>query len=198
MTSTGTVLTVTGATLQSIALTPSTATTIYIGSPYQFTATGTFSDGTTQDLTSRVTWKSSTTSVATVSNTAGSKGMLTPLKVGSTTISATLAGQTGSSGIISVSAAVLQSIVVTPANSTVKATKTVQFTATGHYNDGSTQDLTKSTSLTWSSSNTAVATITNKPPKTKGLAKGVSLGTVTINATVLKPSVIGTTSLTVN
>jgi uncharacterized protein YjdB len=197
LTSTSTVLTVTGATVQSIAITPSIATTIYIGAPFQFTATGTFSDSSTQDLTAQVTWKSATTAVATVSNTAGSNGVVTPVKVGTTTISASLAGKSATSAIITVSAATLQTISIAPLSPSVKVAKTLQLTATGHYSDGSSQDLTKSTSLTWSSSNTAVATVANKPPKNKGLAKGVMVGTVTIKAQ-MKGSASGTTTLTVN
>ena len=40
----------------------------------QFTATGTYTDGTTADLTAQVTWASATPSVATISNAAGSQG----------------------------------------------------------------------------------------------------------------------------
>ena len=65
---------------------------------------------------------------------------------------------------------------------------TQQFTATGTYSDGSTQNL--SNRVTWTSSNTAVATI-----NTNGLATGVSAGTATISATL--GSVSGNATLTV-
>jgi len=58
-----------------------------------------------------------------------------------------------------------------------------------------TQDLTRSTSLTWSSSNTAIATISNSYTR-KGRATGVSAGTVTIKAQMLN-SINGTATLTV-
>jgi hypothetical protein len=87
------------------------------------------------------------------------------------------------------SAPTLQSISVTPANPSIAVSATQQFTATGTYSDGSTQNL--SSQVTWSSSNTAVATINSS-----GLASGVSTGSTTITAT--SGNVSGTTTLTVN
>src|SRR5262249_31951614 len=50
----------------------------------------------------------------------------------------------------------LQSISVTPANPSVANGQTTQFTATGHFSDGSNQVLTSG--VTWSSSDTSIAT----------------------------------------
>ncbi len=85
-------------------------------------------------------------------------------------------------------AATLQSIAVTPANPTIPAGATQQFTATGTYSDSSTQNLTSQ--VTWASTSAAVATI-----NATGLATGVSAGTTTISAT--SGSVSGSTTLTV-
>ncbi len=75
----------------------------------------------------------------------------------------------------------LLSLAVTPNPGTVQAGSTLQFTATGNYSDGSTQNLT--TTATWTSSNTSVATIGNTTG-TQGLATGVQVGDpVTITAT---------------
>jgi len=60
----------------------------------------------------------------------------------------------------------LVSIAVTPANPSIAKSATQQFTATGTYSDGRTQNLTNSVS--WTSSNTSVGTISNT-----GLASGV-------------------------
>ena len=57
-------------TLTSIAVTPANPS-ILIGASQQFTATGTYSDGSTQNLTSQATWTSSNTGVATI-NASGS------------------------------------------------------------------------------------------------------------------------------
>jgi Bacterial Ig-like domain (group 2) len=87
-----TTLTVTPATLASVAVTPANPS-IAIGKTQQFTATGTFSDGTTQNLTSTATWNSSSTTVATINTT----GLATAVGKGSTIIQAvsgTISGST--------------------------------------------------------------------------------------------------------
>jgi hypothetical protein len=90
---TGTTTTV---TLVSIAVTPAnprilleTATT------QQFTATGTYSDSTTKDITTSVTWSSSNRNVSTISNTSGSNGLAAFLTTGATTITASSGSITG-------------------------------------------------------------------------------------------------------
>ena len=66
-------------------------TTLAKGSTEQLTVLGTYSDGTFQDLTSKVTWLSSNPSAATIS----SSGLVSAVGAGmTTTISATLAGTT--------------------------------------------------------------------------------------------------------
>jgi hypothetical protein len=79
------------APLQSITVTPSHPT-LAAGQTQQFTATGTFSNNTTQNLTSQVTWASATTMVASI--TTG--GLASARVVGTTTISATFNGISGS------------------------------------------------------------------------------------------------------
>jgi hypothetical protein len=157
----------------------------------QLNATGNYSDGSTQNLTSQVTWVSATTSVATISNASGSQGLTTALAQGTSTISASLSGITGSTAL-TVTAPALQSLTVTPANPSVAVGTTEQFTATGHFSDGSTQNLT--TQVTWASARTSVATISNASG-TQGLATAVAAGTSSISAS--SGSVSGSTVLTV-
>ncbi len=90
-----TVLTVTPPALVSIAVTPANASVQVGSTPAQYTATGTYSDNSTQNLTSSVTWVSTTTSVATIT----SAGVVTPVAAGSTTIQATSGSITGSTGL---------------------------------------------------------------------------------------------------
>jgi uncharacterized protein YjdB len=177
-----TVMTVTAATLQSIAVTP-VNTSLPAGETEQFTATGTLSDGTTESLTSQVTWASSDITWGTISNT----GLATAVSPGPVTISATLNGITGSTGLTIV-AAVLQSIAVTPANPSVSTGQTQQFTATGTFSDKSTENLTSQ--VTWASATTSVATIS-----AAGLATAVGQGTSSITATL--NGISGSTVLTV-
>src|ERR1700678_3278375 len=78
------------------------ATTLAKGSTEQLTVLGTYSDGTFQDLTSKVTWLSSNPSAATIR----SSGLVSAVGAGmTTTISATLAGTTIPSITITVPAA---------------------------------------------------------------------------------------------
>ncbi|HXZ12499.1 MAG TPA: choice-of-anchor L domain-containing protein [Candidatus Sulfotelmatobacter sp.] len=81
--------------LQSIAVTPANPT-IQVGAQQQFTATGTFSDGSQQNLTNSVTWSASTISpegtvVASIVSTPGvaGSGLATALAAGTATITAT-------------------------------------------------------------------------------------------------------------
>jgi hypothetical protein len=118
-------LTVTAPTLVSIAVTPASPS-IAKGSTQQFTATGTYTDSSTQNLTSTATWSSSAATVATI-NTAG---LATAVGLGSTTIQAT-SGTVSGSTTLTVTAATLVSIAVTPATPSIAKGKTQQFTATG-------------------------------------------------------------------
>ncbi|HUL48001.1 MAG TPA: Ig-like domain-containing protein [Steroidobacteraceae bacterium] len=77
------------ATLQSISLAPLDMT-IAAGATQQFTATGTYSDGSTQNLTTQAIWTSSQVAVATISTAAGTDGLATGVAAGTTVISATL------------------------------------------------------------------------------------------------------------
>src|SRR6266446_7989658 len=87
MTSGAATLTVSSsATLQSIAVTPASPT-VGIGSTVQFTATGTYSDNSTKNITSSVTWASSNPPFATIVATTG---LATGVAVGTTEITATL------------------------------------------------------------------------------------------------------------
>jgi hypothetical protein len=81
--STSPVLTQSVLTLTSISLTPQNAS-VPIGATQQFTATGTFSNGTNGNITPSATWTSSATTVATVS----AAGVALVLDEGPTTIQA--------------------------------------------------------------------------------------------------------------
>ncbi|HEX5651223.1 MAG TPA: Ig-like domain-containing protein [Steroidobacteraceae bacterium] len=185
-----TVLTVTDATLVSIEVSPA-APSIAHGATQSFTATGRYTDNSTQDLTTEVTWGSSDAAVATVSNAGGSNGLATTAGVGSTTVSA-VSGAVSGETTLTVTDATLVSIEVSPAAPSIAQGLTQQFTATGRYSDNSTQDLT--TQVTWSSSDTAVATVSNAAVS-EGLATTAGVGSATVSA--VSDGVSGETTLTV-
>jgi hypothetical protein len=177
-----TTLTVTPAALVSIVITPNPIT-VGAGGSQQLTATGTYSDGTTQDVTTVVKWTSNTPSVATIGQTTG---LATGVSSGTATISATIGSITGTDQL---SVPALVSIAITPNPITIAAGQSQQLTATGTYSDGSTQDVT--TAAQWASDTPSVATI----GLSTGLATGVSAGSATISATI--GSVTGTAPLSV-
>jgi hypothetical protein len=118
------------------------------------------------------------------------------LKVGTTSVAAVYAGD--SSFASSKSRAVKQvvnagpeliSIAVSPVDAVIEIAASVQFMAYGTYSDGSDKVITSS--ATWSSSNTGVATINSV-----ALATGMTVGTTTITAT--SSDVSGGATLTVN
>lgn len=182
-------VTVTSALLVAIDVTPA-STTLPRGLTQDFTATGTFSDGSTAPITSEVVWSSSDAAVAPVSNAAGSQGRATALAVGTATITATLAGRTGTASL-SVTQAALVSLAVTPASTSLPRGLTAQYHATGTYTDGTTQDVTAT--ATWATGDGAIATISNGA--SRGLAVGVGVGSTTVSASVGGMS--GSTALTV-
>jgi len=177
-----TTLTAVSAHLISIDVEPK-AVSIAVGTTLQFSAVGTFDDGSTQLLPS-VTWTSSVPGTATV----GASGLATSVGTGSATISAISGSVTGTASL-SVDSATLVSIAVTPANSSMAVGTTKPFTATGTFSDSSTQDLTLS--VLWGSSSPATATINNL-----GSVGSLATGTTTISATL--GAVSGSTNLTVS
>jgi len=145
------------------------------GTTAQFVATGTFTDSTTQVLTSTVNWSSSDTAKATISNSAGTNGLVKGLTAGTVTITAT-SGSVSGSATLTVTNATLSSVTLTPANPTIDFGAQQQFTANGNFSDGTTQDV--STICAWSSSAPNTVSITAR----SGLAAGRAPGSANVSA----------------
>ncbi len=183
-------LTVTSSTISSLAISPASPS-IPKGTSTSLTATGTFSDNSTQDLTFDATWTSDATTVATVSDTIGTKGKVQSVATGTATITATFGGVPGST-TVTVTPAVPTSIAITPANPTLLSISTTKFTATATYTDNTTSDITSLAN--WSSTVPSVATVSNDAT-TQGKALTLATGTTQIKASF--SGVEGTTSLKV-
>jgi hypothetical protein len=80
-------------TLSSIAVTPASPANLFVGATQAFTATGTYSDGSTANITSQVVWGSDTPNVATIDYT----GLATGVAAGTADITASLSGVTSPS-----------------------------------------------------------------------------------------------------
>lgn len=183
---------VTAAELTGITVSPS-AGTAAAGTTLPFTAQGTYTDGTTPDITNQVTWSTSDSTLATISNTAGTNGLATALKAGGPVIVTATLGSVSSTTQLTITRPALISIAVTPAAMSVPAGIPQRYGATASFSDSSTQDITSS--VTWSSSNPVVATISNNDDATRGLATTGAQGTTTISAAMNGMS--GSTTLSV-
>lgn len=172
-------LEVTSALLVSLAVTPA-APSVPKGRDVWLTATGTFSDGSQQDLTSAVAWTSASPLVAEVSNAAGTEGLVTGLDTGVARVTATRGALTAGVEVL-VQPAALTSLFLTPEPAAVALGRTLQLTAFGRLSDGSLQNLTGQAA--WASSAPAVARVSNNVLPL-GLVTSVGEGTTRISATV--------------
>lgn len=188
--SASTTLTVTAATVTSLAITPSTPT-IVKGSRQQFLATAMFSDGSSQDVTSLASWGVAAIAPAAHVASINSRGLAVGTGAGSATISASLGGK-NASATLTVVELTLASLALSPGNPTIIKGGVLQFTLTGTFTDGSTQDLTNAASFT----TTDVAPAMNVASiDGKALALGKNLGQSTVTATYMART--ATTALTV-
>lgn len=164
-------------TLQALVITPN-STNANVGQVALFTAQGSFSDGTNQNVTNAQgsSWASSDSTIARI-ETRTSQQPVTCLKAGTVTISETIGGITGTATLVC--NATLASIAVKPATATVTVGTSQAFTATGTYTDGSSKDLTSS--ATWVSSDLTVASPNPSVPSTFNCIK---VGTVNITGSV--------------
>jgi trimeric autotransporter adhesin len=137
-------------TLTGITVGPTA--TIQQGKTVQMTATGTFNDGSTKTLNSRVFWSSATQSVATVDSTSG---LVTAVGPGTSSI-------TGSSGTFSGSATItvtlsgITKITVTSPDSTILYGSSEPFTATATAPGGM---FTVTDSVTWTTNPSSIPNV---------------------------------------
>jgi uncharacterized protein YjdB len=173
-------------TLTSLSVTP-TSVAMNIGLQQQLTATATYSDGTTANVTSSAAWTVSDMSVANVS----ASGMVSAISSGTATASASLSGKTAASAVTvnSSQLVTLSFITTTPANVSLVVGGTQQMAATATYSDGSRKDVTSS--ATWTSSNSTIATVS-----ASGLVAGALAGNATINAHFMGQSTGSAVSVT--
>src|SRR6266566_1759738 len=175
-------VTVSGCTVPvaSVSVSPASAT-VAAGQSVQLTATPKDANGT--PLSGRtVTWSSNNTSVAI----ADVNGNVTAIAPGSATITATSEGQSGTAAI-TVTNVPVNSVTVTPASASIQQGQTVQLTATPKDANG---NALSGRVVTWSSSNTSVASV-----NTGGFVTSSAAGSATITAASEGKS--GTSAITV-
>jgi len=175
-------------TAQSVAVTPLTAS-LPKGSTQQYTATVTYTDGSTGPAT--VFWSAASGAIASITR----DGLATAQGVGQTTIRATTTPATGPAGItgtatLTVTAAALSSITIAP--NPVALTKGIvrQLVATGTFTDGTTQDYTQQ--LNWTTTNPNVSLVDGN-----GVISGVGVGSASVAGTDPATGQVGTAPVTV-
>ena len=161
-------------TITSLQVAPSSAT-VQPGTTQQYTATATYGNNTTADVTSQVTWSTSPTSIAAINST----GLLTGVALGTASVQAKSSNGIIGTTAVSVNTKQVTSVAIQPLTQTLSLSlgpTSVQYTATATYQDGSTADVTAI--ATWTSTPSSVATISST-----GLASAVAVGTATVTAT---------------
>jgi hypothetical protein len=177
-------------TLTSLAVGPSTPS-VQEGDTLQMTATGTYDDGSSKNLTSSATWSSSDETVATVN----SSGKVTGVTAGSTTIKAASGTVEGSTSA-TVTVGNLSSITVMPSSTSLNSGGTANYTATGHFTSGADRDITEA--VTWSVNPSTAADISNAAGTKGNLTAQTVTTTTTVTVTATSGSVQGTATLTIN
>jgi hypothetical protein len=154
----------------------------------QLFVTALFSDGMRVLFWTQVTWQSSDPTVATVS----SNGLVFAVKEGTAIITATDKAHPSIAASVTVKVTELTFITIDPLLVSIPVGSVQQFTATGVYTSATTTWPPNLTPLvTWSTSSTAIAVISNVTPS-HGIATAVSAGTTTITATYTATGATGT------
>ncbi|MGD6736199.1 Ig-like domain-containing protein, partial [Photobacterium leiognathi subsp. mandapamensis] len=161
---------VTSAVITDITVIPSPVN-VAKGQTQQLSVMATYSDGTSSDVTSSVTWKSEDTATVTVTPS----GLLSAVKAGSTTLTAIKDGIISNIVTVNVTSAVITDITVIPSLVNIEKGQTRQLSVKANYSDGTSSDVTSS--VTWKSEDTATVTVTPS-----GLLSAVKLGSTTLTA----------------
>ena len=179
----------------SVAITPA-AVTVAPGTTQQYKATATFSDKTTQDVTSLVQWESADSSVATIRTFGGTSGVASALTSGSSSISAVYGSVDAPAVTLTVSGATLSSLAITPVNPSLKLGSIQQFTATATFSDSSTQNVTAL--VTWTTSDISTVFVTSNGLAFTAGTGGGATATVTASFTAGGITKVASTTVTVN
>jgi len=139
----------------------------------QFSSTARLSDSSTQDVTNTTTWTSSDESIATIDT----DGLAHAHNIGTTTITSSTSPYNAST-TLTVTDAVLESIMVLPKGLSLPTGVQQQYSAVGFFSDG-VEDITQF--VIWSSSASNIATISNSLGS-EGQATTLTAGNTTLNA----------------
>lgn len=160
-------------TLSALTVSPE-AVDVVAGLELRLSAKGTFSDGSEKDMTEEVEWISSDTSIAVISNDAGSRGLLRGVRAGAITVKVQKDAIVGErSGAVGNAALTGLAITGVAAEEAVERRSTKTLVAMGTFTDQTTSPVTSE--LTWSSSDETVATISADGELTTLVAGNVTI-----------------------
>ncbi len=166
-------------TVTGVSVSPATAT-VGLGSTEQLNAAIAPANATNQN----VTWTSSNTAVATVN----ASGLVTAVAAGTAAITVkTVDGNKTATSAITVAAIPVSSAAVSPTSASLYAGNTQQLSVTISPANATNKN------VTWSSTNSAIATVNSS-----GLVTAVSAGTATITATTQDGNKTASAAITVN
>lgn len=172
-----TTLTITAAALQALTISAPTSN-VPVGTTLQLTATATFSDGSTADVTTQTIWSVGIPDLASISNGVGSRGLLTGLKQGSATVVAVFQGITTYTNLYVTEPALLV-LSITPDGYIMAPRTTYLYRALALYSSGLSRDVTEQ--VAWTTSDSSVATVSDVLGS-KGLLTALVMGTTEVSA----------------
>ena len=159
---------------QSTAITLTSSSSTTVGQSIALASSVTYNDGTTKQ--DSLTWSVSDSTVASLSSTTGTSVNLTAIKAGTVTVTATN-GTITSQKTITIAAVAPTAITLTSSSSTTVG-QSIALSSSVTYSDGTT----KQDSLTWSVSDSSVASLSSTTGTTVNLT-ALKAGTVTVTAT---------------
>ena len=187
--------------ISSITIIPGSQAVASPGQVSNFIAIGTTSNGATEDLTSQVSWTSSSPQIGTISTV----GVATAISQGTTTITAlftnadhSVATGTATFQVVGGNSELVTALTIYPGTQSLTQAQTTQFFVLGTQGTGGLQ-VDETANVVWSSSDTNVATIGTAGAGTPGLAAAIGQGSTTITAKFTNPDhsvVVATATLT--
>lgn len=189
------------ADITTVSIIPGSQAVASPGQTSNFLAIGSTSNGATENVTSLVSWTSSSPQIATVN----SAGLATAVSQGTSTITAlftnpdkSIATGTATFQVIGGNSELVTALTIYPNGQSLNQAQQTQFFVIGTQGTSGLQ-VDETAAVQWSSSDTNVATIGTAGNGSPGLATVVGAGTTTIMAKFTNPDhsvVVATATLT--
>jgi len=145
-----------------------------VGTDVRLEATGLAADRTAVDLTDAADWYSGAPSVAQVSNSLESEGLLSGIEGGVTTVVAVFEGVESAPARVTVTDAELDSLTISPPSVILAVGEQIQLTAEARFSDGVSADA--SSQVRWITGDASVVTLDGN-----GQLNGEGSGTTTVH-----------------